>query len=148
MDILFLIFNGFIIGILATGIMSIGNILVWRKWGFQGVLEWDESKGMIEKLLRRPIQETNILVYLLHFFNGGLLAVPFLVLVSWLKMENILVVVGVIYALIVWLVTLAPVHKWLTGNNLFSYPKFVYISIGNHLLYGLILGIFVDLSLW
>ena len=51
---------------------------------------------------------------------------------------------GLVYGLLVWIVTLAPIHKPITGLSIIHHPLGYFptlISIGGHVLYGLTLGL-------
>ncbi len=141
-----LILYSFIAGIIATAAMTLVELVFWKRWKLIGVLEWHENQVLISKFLRLNVKRLNFPgIFLLHFLNGGLggmgLAIA-LVLLPQLGAIPILPL-GILYALFLWLLTLAPIHKPITGLPPWNHPLGkgpALASIGGHSLYGLILG--------
>jgi len=54
---------------------------------------------------------------------------------------------GIAYGLMLWIVTLVPIHKPITGLSPWNHPLGqlpALASLGGHILYGIVLGIVVD----
>jgi hypothetical protein len=142
-----LILLSFIAGIIATAAMTLVELVFWRKWKLIGVLEWHENQILISKFFRLDVKKLNFPgIFFLHFLNGGLggvgLAIAILLIPLHLNMISIYPL-GLLYALFLWLLTLAPIHKPITGLDPFNHPLGrgpALASIGGHLLYGLVLG--------
>lgn len=147
-----IILYGFSIGVVATGIMSIENVFAWKIWGLKGVLEWHESQSMVNKVLSNSNQDVlRLNGLIIHFFNGGLLAIPFTLLVTYFPVLITSILYSVLYALLVWFITLAPIHKFLTGDSLLNHPLGklpIFFSIIGHILYGLTLGALLSIEIF
>ena len=137
------LFVGFIAGILPTVVMSISEYPFYKKWGIKGVYEFHESEMMFCKLTNREFKnKISSFGLLTHMINGSLLSIPF---VFYINLTNTLptILLGIIYAIVVWIVTLLPVHKLITGESLRDNPfgyKPVLVSVFGHAIYGFILS--------
>ena len=130
--------------------MSISEYPFYKKWGIKGVYEFHESEMMFCKLTNREFQnKISSFGLLTHMINGSLLSVPF---VFYLNITNTspTVLIGIIYALFVWFVTLLPVHKLITNESILGNPygyKPILVSIFGHCIYGFVLYyIYVNLG--
>jgi hypothetical protein len=125
--------------IISIAVMTLTEILSWRRWGLHGVFEWHENQVLSSRLLRifsyltrnedknkTPIHFKGI--FFLHFLNDILagIAFPYIVyiVVSSLGVPNIVPIylLGVLYGSVLWLLTLAPIHKPITGFSLWNHP--------------------------
>jgi hypothetical protein len=87
------------------------------------------------------------------FISNGILAgiaFPYIVysVVSSLGVPDIVPIylLGVLYGSVLWLLTLAPIHKPITGFSLWNHPLGhlpALVSFGGHLIYGIFLGAIV-----
>jgi hypothetical protein len=154
-----LIFGGLLAGLFSTVIMTIFEIPFWRYWGITGILEWHENQILvsksIEKLRKIKYNQTNYFgIFLLHFINGSLAAIvfPFVFLFFNSIKYNVLfsIILGIIYGILLWLLTLYPIHKPITGLSIIRHPLGkgpLVVSICGHILYGISIGIFVFILL-
>jgi hypothetical protein len=139
-------------GLAATAAMTLLELPFWKRWGLQGVLEWHENQVLtcrFFKLDEKRLHFSGILG--LHFLNGALgglgLAVALGLIPALGNMPLIALAVG--YGLFLWVVTLIPIHKPITGVDPWSHPLGrgpAVASLGGHLLYGVILGLFLSLG--
>ncbi|MEM1956514.1 MAG: hypothetical protein QXX49_07280 [Candidatus Caldarchaeum sp.] len=133
---------GFGAGLVSTALMTVVQYPFWRRWGTAGVLEWHENACIAARILRRKAEEVLVHGFVFHFLNGGLAAMFYAIAVSsfsvlqtidvWLR--------GVLFGVFLWLATLAPIHKPITGVSITSHPlgpRPAALSIALHLLYGL-----------
>lgn len=148
MSVIELILFGFIAGIAATAAITLIELLVWKKWKLIGVLEWHENQILISKFLKLDVKNLNLQgVFLLHFLNGGLGGVGLfvaIVLVPQLISTIPILLLGILYGFFLWIVTLAPIHKPITGLHPWNHPLGkgpALTSLGCHALYGLVLAI-------
>jgi hypothetical protein len=150
-------------GIISTAVMTLTEIPSWRRWGLHSVFEWHENQVLSSRFLRifsyrtrnddknkTPIHFKGI--FFLHFLNGILagIAFPYIVysVVSSLGVPDIVPIylLGVLYGSVLWLLTLAPIHKPITGFSLWNHPLGhlpALVSFGGHLIYGIFLGAIV-----
>lgn len=137
-------------GLGATLLMTLIEIPAWRKWGLPGVLEWHENQVLSTKFFR--LAESNLHVggiFLLHFVNGGLGGIGFvLALILIPDASSNLIFSGTIYGVFLWIVTLIPIHKPITGISPWRHPNRAMptiVSLVGHLAYGIALGLAISL---
>ena len=137
-------------GLFSTLVMSIFEFPFWRKWGLEGVLEWHENQVLYSKFFKTDRSQINFPgLFFLHFVNGGLGGIGFyflLILVPFLS--TIMFFVGLFYGLVLWFLTLLPIHKPITGIDPFKHPLGlgpVITSMIGHLLYGAIISVLMML---
>jgi hypothetical protein len=137
----------FFVGLFATLLMTVTEIPSWRRWGIKGVLEWHENQVLSIKFFK--LSESNLHlkgIFLLHFLNGGLGGIGFL-LALWMfpiGFRNLLLA-GILYGFFLWIVTLIPIHKPITGISPWNHPYGIMPSIASfigHVVYGIITGYF------
>jgi len=135
---------GFAGGCLATGVMSLLQLPFWRVKGVEYVLEWHENVSIVRRLFKK-VDDRRVLVYsfFFHFLNGGLAAAAYKV---FLNLFDLLIplgpfLLGCLFGIFLWVFTLAPIHKPLTGLPVFGHPLGVgpaVLSIALHLVYGVV----------
>lgn len=140
---------GAIGGLLGTVVMSVIEIIPWRKWGLPGVFEWHENQMLIVRFLRLENDEA-CLHYLgifgLHLTNGILGGIGFYFAIEFIDILTILPIPlsAVLYSFFLWIVTLVPIHKPITGLNPWNHPLGhgpALASLAGHFAYGLILSL-------
>jgi hypothetical protein len=145
-------FAGLVGGLLATGAMTIIELPFWRRWKLQGVLEWHENQILISRLLRSDERRLNYAgIFALHFLNGALgglgLALALYLIPSLYSIQ--LILLGPAYGFFLWILTLVPIHKPITGIHPWNHPLGkgpAVASLAGHILYGIVLAV-VFLSL-
>lgn len=156
---------GLVGGIISTAAMTLTEIPSWRRWGLHGVFEWHENQ-ILSNRLRRPFSyhirkdeyKTTTIhfkgIFFLHFINGSLagIAFPYFVyfVLASLGDSGIAQVylLGILYCSILWLLTLAPIHKPITGLSPWNHPLGhlpALASFGGHLVYGIVLAAIVGI---
>lgn len=139
-------------GLVSTLIMTIYEIPFWKKWGLEGILEWHENQILFTKLFKLGQNKTIFFgIFFLHFLNGGLGGLGFLLLLFLFPdFANYLIYSGLLYGVALWVITLIPIHKPITGINPFNHPLGfgpALISLTGHLIYGATLSFFFLLFL-
>lgn len=143
-------------GIVATTVMSIFEIIPWRRWKITGVFEWHENQVLVKRYFKnmlatedsKPVNFKGI--FLLHYINGILASITY-VFIMWYFIENKIIeysmanvfVTGIVYAIFLWVVTLFPIHKPITGLNPIKHPLGygpLIFSLAGHFTYALILS--------
>ena len=149
---------GLVGGIISTAAMTLTEIPSWRRWGLHGVFEWHENQILSNRLLR-PFSfhirknENNATIdfngiFFLHFINGSLagIAFPYIVYFVLAPLGAQVYLLGLLYGSILWLLTLAPIHKPITGLSPWNHPlghSPALASFGGHLVYGIVLAAIV-----
>ncbi len=142
---------GLIGGIVSTAIMTLTEIPSWKRWGLHGVFEWHENQVITRRLFKLRNEDNKIHfkgVFLFHFLNGTIagIAFPFIVgsfFTALLNSSTSLLLLGLLYGFVLWIITLIPIHKPITGLSPFNHPLGhlpVLASLGGHIVYGLVLG--------
>jgi hypothetical protein len=152
---------GLVGGIVSTLVMTLTEIISWQKWGLHGVFEWHENQILSKRLLRLSCESDtkNIIhfksIFFLHFLNGTLAGVAFPFIIysfGFLVLSNIMSIylLGVAYGFVLWIFTLLPIHKPITRFSPWNHPLGhlpALASLGGHIIYGMVLGIVVNLWL-
>ena len=144
---LFTILPSLFAGFVSTGAMTILEIPFWKRWGLTGILEWHENQILTYKLFRVSSNSLHFWgIFLLHFLNGSLggigLVLAF-ILIPTLK-EIPLLPLGLLYGFFLWILTLVPIHKPITGINPWNHPLGKgpgVVSLIGHTIYGITLVI-------
>ncbi len=124
-----------------------------RIWGIQGILELHENQILVSNLIKKFKRTENntasyIGIFLLHIINGTLAALvfPFVYLfftsLFFINKFSLSIIFGIIYGILLWVLTLLPIHKPITGLSIWNHPLGkgpLIISICGHILYGLLL---------
>ena len=142
------IFCGLVSGIVATAVMTVTEIPSWRKWGLLGVFEWHENQLLSTRFFHIPRHKLCFkYIFFLHFLNGSLAGIAFPLILSILDVpitRDYILVSSVAYGFMLWIVTLVPIHKPITGYCVWDHQLGHLPSIASligHLIYGLVLGI-------
>ncbi|MEM0384278.1 MAG: hypothetical protein QXX19_02970 [Candidatus Caldarchaeum sp.] len=133
---------GFAAGLASTALMTAVQYPFYLRWSVVGILEWHENVCIAARLLGRSAEASLIPSFLFHFLNGGLAAMFYALAVSQLSFLQAFETwaLGLLFGVFLWLATLAPIHRPITGVSITSHPlgaKPAVLSIAVHLLYGL-----------
>jgi len=136
-------------GLLGTLVMSAIEIIPWRKWGLLGVFEWHENQMLIVKFLRLENGNARLHylgIFGLHFTNGLLGGIGFYLAITFLDYLTILPLplLGMLYSFFLWIVTLVPIHKPITGLHPWNHPLGHWPAIASligHFAYGIVLSL-------
>src|SRR5215211_4633384 len=129
--------------------MTLIEIPSWKKWGLHGVFEWHENQEITKFLVGLP-DSKNIHfggIFFLHFLNGTLAGTAFPFIVSLFIFLDIIIPVyslGILYGIVLWILTLVPIHKPITGFSPWNHPLghlTALASLSGHTVYGLVLGL-------
>lgn len=137
---------GFAAGLFATFLMTLFEIPFWKKWGLEGILEWHENQILFSKLLKKDVEILNFRgIFLLHFLNGGLGGTGLYIFVGIFPiLIQYAYILGLGYAIFLWVLTLLPIHQPITGINPFRHPQGVgplFASLAGHVIYGISLSL-------
>lgn len=144
---LFSILLSFLAGLISTGFMTIIEIPFWKRWKLVGILEWHENQVLTCKIFRLPDNKNYFWgIFFLHFLNGGLGGIGLLLALVLIQPLNqiSLLIIGLFYGLFLWIVTLVPIHKPITGINPLNHPLGkgpLITSLLGHVIYGITLAI-------
>ena len=132
-------------GFVSTGVMTILEIPFWKRWGLTGILEWHENQILTCKFFRLATNNLHFWgIFFLHFLNGSLGGIGLLlafILIPTLKVIPLLPL-GLLYGFFLWILTLVPIHKPITGINPWNHPLGkgpAVVSLVGHAIYGITL---------
>lgn len=97
--------------------MTFAELPSWKRWRLHEVLEWHENQVITTKVFKFPTEKIHFVgIFALHFLNGGLGGIGFL-LALWLFPSGVsqIFLSAIIYGFFLWIVTLVPIHKPITG---------------------------------
>jgi len=145
---------GLLGGIVSTVLMTLTEIPSWKRWGLHGVFEWHENEVITKRLFKLPNDNNKIHfkgIFFFHFLNGILagIAFPFIVASFFTTLVNsstALLLLGLLYGFVLWIITLIPIHKPITGLSPFNHPLGpmpTFASLGGHIVYGVVLGFMI-----
>lgn len=141
------IYNGLVGGIGATIIMTIFEIPFWKRWGVEGILEWHENQILFTKYISKNTNKTNYKgIFLLHIVNGILGGLGLWIGISFIPLLNNIpiYILGIFYGWFLWILTLIPIHKPITGLDPWFHPLGkgpAIVSLAGHTLYGITMGL-------
>jgi hypothetical protein len=145
---------GLLGGAVSTAIMTLTEIPSWKRWGLHGVFEWHENQVITRRLFKLQNENNNIHfkeIFFFHFINGILagIAFPFIAaffFIGFIDSFSSLLLLGTLYGFVLWIITLVPIHKPITGFSPFNHPLGhvpTLASLGGHIVYSVILGTIV-----
>jgi len=143
-------------GLFGTLVMSAIEVIPWRKWGLHGVFEWHENQMLIVKFLKLKNDDA-CLHYLgifgLHLTNGVLAGIGFYFAIEFIDFLALLPLplLGMVYSFFLWIVTLVPIHKPITGLHPWNHPLGhgpALASLAGHLVYGIVMSLLFLGFIW
>lgn len=142
-------FVALLAGLAATLAMTLFEIPIWKRFGLRGVLEWHENQVLSAKFFRLSESDLHVKgIFLLHFVNGALGGIGFALALMVFSITTNTITLGIIYGVFLWIVTLVPIHKPITGITPWKHPDGMtpmIASLIGHILYGVVLGAIFDL---
>lgn len=156
-SILQLVLLGITSGVVSTTIMSIFEIIPWKRWGIEGVYEWHENQVLVKRYFKNMFSRANKLnfggIFFLHYINGILASITYVFIIWYFIEEKIIehsihnfFITGTVYAIFLWVVTLFPIHKPITGLNPLRHPLGygpVFCSLAGHFIYAIVLSFWI-----
>jgi len=140
------ILPGLVAGLVSTAAMSLMEYPIWRRLGMEGVLEWHLNQALMARLLHRPPQDLVSQGLVLHFGHGGLAGIIFGLILSIFSLGIPILEASVAFGLLLWVISIL-IMKPVTGvgfrNRHLRFLPLV-VSLGGHLLYGIVLGLVVS----
>lgn len=71
-------FVAFLAGLVATIVMTLFEIPIWKRFGLRGVLEWHENQVLSIRFFRLSESRLHVKgIFFLHFLNGALGGIGF-----------------------------------------------------------------------
>jgi uncharacterized membrane protein YagU involved in acid resistance len=109
----------------------------------KGVSEWHLNQALMARLLHRPPQDLVFQGLILHFVHGVVAGIVFVLILPIFTQGIPVVEAGVAFGLLLWVIAML-IMKPVTGFR--NHPlrlSPLLVSLGGHLLYGILLGFVV-----
>lgn len=139
---------GIAAGLFSTAAMSLTEYPIWRRWGMEGVSEWHLNQALMARLLHRPPQDLVFQGLILHFVHGAVAGIVFVLILPIFSQGIPVVEAGVAFGLLLWVIAML-IMKPVTGIGLRNHHMRLLplvVSLGGHLLYGILLGLVVGFT--
>jgi hypothetical protein len=144
--------EGFGAGLVSTAAMVLFEFPFWRARGMAGVVEWQVNQILVSKVLREDYNESTRLLPAIgmHFLHGmvagGILAV---VLASFLlRFVWYFWAFGIVFSLFLWMIVPFALRQEIETAGRIRFTRYgIIVSLASHLIYGLILGITLQILL-
>lgn len=142
-------------GLVSAVFMTLFEFPFWRRWGMNGVAEWQSNWIIISKLTRgdpSKIREPMISWTLgLHLWHGVAAGIVFRLLLPYLALlpaGNFSVLLdAVVYSVALWIIfMLAPRRLFESAGGTRISDLGLSIALASHLVYGISLGLLVPLA--
>ena len=134
--------------------MTLFEFPFWRKWGMNGVAEWQTNWVILSKLARldsNRIQQPRILWTIsLHLWHGTAAGIVFgflLPVVTMLPTGNSIFLDAVDYSVALWVIfMLTPRRAFESAGGTRISNRSLTVALASHLVYGTFLGLLVPLA--
>jgi hypothetical protein len=143
-------------GLFGTLVMSAIEVIPWIKWGLHGVFEWHENQMLIVKFLKLKNDDASLHylgIFGLHLTNGVLAGIGFYFAIEFIDFLALLPLplLGMAYSFFLWIVTLVPIHKPITGLHPWNHPLGhgpALASLAGHFVYGIVMSLLFLGFIW
>jgi hypothetical protein len=138
-------------GLLAAICMTLVEIPFWKKWGMEGVAEWQVNSVIVWVLIRKFTRRRvgSSMSVAMHLFHGAALGTLFLVLLDYSRTTILLplvLVYAVVYSGLLWMVSPFLTRKLFEAAGGFRIArKGLAVSLLAHLVYGSFLGVLISI---
>ena len=133
-------------GLVAALCMTLVEIPFWKKWGMEGVAEWQVNSVIVWVLIRKFTQRrvATSMSVAMHLFHGAVLGFLFLVLLDLSQTAILLpqvLVYAILYSSLLWIVSPYLTRKIFASLGGFRViGKGLAVSFIGHIIYGIFLG--------
>lgn len=140
-----------IAGFVAAILMTLFEFPFWRKWGLEGVAEWQMNSIIVSKLARRSSHEQQSPIswtigsHLFHGAVAGIIFGLFLPVIALLPTPKLAIQLSsLLYSIILWIVfSVALRGAFEAAGNIRISNRGVFVALFSHLVYGFFLGLFI-----
>src|SRR6266852_9206124 len=97
-------------GLVAAISMTLVEIPFWKKWGMEGVAEWQVNSVIVWVLIRKFTRRRVVtsMSVAMHLFHGAVLGFLFFVLLDLLQAANVLptvIIYALVYTVLLWIIS-------------------------------------------
>src|SRR5260370_32272014 len=135
-------------GLVVAMCMTIFELPFWRRWGMEGVAEWQVNAAIVSVLIRKLTQR-RVVAWMsvgMHLFHGAALGVVFRLLLLGLSGTMILssqvLSYAIVYSILLWIISPFLTRKFFETSGDFRMTRNgLAVSFLSHIVYGVILGL-------
>jgi hypothetical protein len=148
MSLLLLLLSGCFAGLVAAVCMTIFELPFWRRWGMEGVAEWQVNATIVSLLIRgftRKRVSTSMAVAM-HLFHGVVLGIVFRLLLLGLIgssfLSSLVPSYAIAYSAVLWIISPFLTRSLFERSGEFRMTrKGLAVSFLSHIVYGVFLGL-------
>ncbi len=148
MSLLLALLGACFAGLLAAICMTIFELPFWRRWGMEGVAEWQVNAVIVSVLIRKFTRRRVVasMSVAMHLFHGAILGILFRLLLLGLLGTTILSssVIGyaIVYSVVLWIISPFLTRRFFELSGGFRMTrKGLAVSFLAHNVYGVFLGL-------
>ena len=130
--------RGLLAGLVATGAMTVPEILARSRWGLEALLDWQENQTIAAGIMKRSVETTTVPGLGFHSLHGLLAGVVFVWVLPLFPPELPLWVLGPGYGIVLFALTLV-IHTPITGRAPWS-GRLGSVALGVSLLAHVVFG--------
>jgi len=150
MSLLLALLGACFTGLLATIGMTIFELPFWRRWGMEGIAEWQVNAVIVSVLIRKFTQRRVVapMSVAMHLFHGASLGVVFRLLLLGLFGTAILsssvLSYAIVYSIVLWIISPFLTRRFFERSGGFRMTrKGLAVSFLAHNVYGVFLGLLI-----
>ena len=142
-------------GLVGTVVMTLFELLFWKRWGMSGVAEWQTNWVILSKLTRVSPERTRepriswtITLHLWHGVAVGIVFGLLLPVLTMLPAGNFSVLLdAVVYSIALWIIFMfAPRRALESAGGTRISDRGLLVALASHFVYGVFLGLLVPLA--
>lgn len=148
MSLLLAAIGAFVAGLVATIFMTLFELPFWRRWGMEGVAEWQVNAVIVSLLIRNLTRRrvSGSMVVAMHLFHGAILGIVFRLLVLDLFGMTLpsvtLLGYAVVYSAVLWIISPFLTRSIFERSGGFhTTRKGLTVSFVSHNIYGILVGL-------
>ena len=140
-----------IAGFVAAILMTLFEFPFWRRWGLDGVAEWQMNSVIVSKIVRRSSRAQQLPIswavsgHLFHGTVAGIVFGLFLPVIRLLLTSTIVILLSaVLYSTVLWIIFSIMLRATFeAAGNMRISNRGALIALISHFVYGFLLGLFV-----
>jgi len=141
-----------IAGFVAAILMTLFEFPFWRRWGLDGVAEWQMNSVIVSKIVKRSSREQQLPIswaisgHLFHGTVAGIVFGLFLPIIRLLLPATIMILLSaVLYSTILWLIFSIMLRATFeAAGNMRISNRAALIALFSHCVYGFFLGLAIS----
>ena len=137
------------VGFVATVCMTLFELPFWRRWGMEGVAEWQVNAVIVSVLIRKFTNRRagSAMAVVMHLFHGAVVGIAFRLLLflpgATIHPPTVLGY-AILYSIVLWIISPFLTRRFFERSGGFRMTrKGLAVSFLSHDVYGIFLGLIV-----